>query len=262
MVNRLRHLARATLRSCGTSAMALGLTSAVFVGSSITDNAAQAQLGLRVNPAPITAPLTRSLNVLNSSVSRGVNQLNNQVNRSVGQMNRSVNRSINSMNSYTYGPRRVARYPSYQTQPLATQTMAPNPPYGTTQTLQRRAQKPQKQARLSKEQISAMQEQQAALAKSQAALGILPPAVLLQLSDDQRGLQNAAQSAALDAQIGEIIEWEYEGGYGSVQALSEDNFGTLRCRDFEQVITIDGVNQTATGTACARGNGQWARTTD
>lgn len=112
---------------------------------------------------------------------------------------------------------------------------------------------------LSEEQILAMQEQQKILAKSQAALGILPPAVLVQLSKDQVGLQNAAQAAALDAEIGEIIEWTYEDGYGSVQALSEDTFGTLRCRDFEQVITLNGVSQSATGSACARGNGQWAR---
>lgn len=232
----------------------------------MTDNIAHAQLGFRVNPAPVTAPITRSLNVLNSSVSRGVNQLNNQVNRSVGQMNRSVNRSINSINSHTYGPRRVGRYPSYQTQPLATQTMATqtmatNAPYASTQSLQNQSQQPQKQARLSKKQIKAMQEQQEALAKSQAALGILPPAVLLQLTDDQRGLQNAAQAAALDAEIGEIIEWTYEGGYGSVRALSEDSFGTLKCRNFEQIVTLDGVSQTATGSACARGTGQWARAT-
>lgn len=107
--------------------------------------------------------------------------------------------------------------------------------------------------------MKAMQEQQKALAKSQAALGILPPAVLFQLSENQVGLQSAAQAAALDAEIGEIIEWTYEDGYGSVQALSEDAFGTLRCRTFEQVITLNGVSQSATGSACARGNGQWAR---
>lgn len=255
--NRLR-----SKRSFTGLTFAFGLVYAASYGMIAAVNTAYAQIGFRVNPAPVTAPLTRSLNVLNNQVSRSVSQLNRGVNRSVNQMNRSVNRGINRMNSYSYPPRNTVRYPrttTYQTQRMATTSTVPQNSYTSPQSLQRQTTPQGPQQKLSKDQMKAMQEQQKALAKSQAALGILPPAVLFQLSENQVGLQSAAQAAALDAEIGEIIEWTYEDGYGSVQALSEDAFGTLRCRTFEQVITLNGVSQSATGSACARGNGQWAR---
>lgn len=252
-------------RSCTTLTFAVGFVFAASCGLTASVSPAFAQIGFRANPAPITAPLRRSLNVLNNQVSRGVSQLNRGVNKSVNQMNRSVNRGINRMNSASYPPRNTVRYPStttYQTQRMATTSTIPQNSYTSPQSPQRQTTPQRPQQKFSKDQIKAMQEQQKAIAKSQAALGILPPAVLFQLSENQVGLQNAAQAAALDAEIGEIIEWTYEDGYGSVQALSEDTFGTLRCRDFEQVITLDGVSQSATGSACARGNGQWARAND
>ena len=106
--------------------------------------------------------------------------------------------------------------------------------------------------------MAALRQHQAALAKSQAGLGILPADSLARLSDKQAGLQNAAQTAAFNAQIGEIIEWTYEGASGSAQAVSESRFGTMHCRTFEQSLTIDGKTQTASASACQRGTGQWA----
>ncbi|MBT6962017.1 MAG: hypothetical protein HOA00_12805 [Rhodospirillaceae bacterium] len=243
-----------------------GLAVAMMLLLGVSSEPAQAQLGLRVNPAPlvapITAPINRSLNVLNNQVSRGLTQFNNQATRGLNQVNRSVNRSLNTVNRTAYGPRGAVRYPNtntYQPRSLANRSTAARSSYTSPQTLQRQQLPQTPPARLSKEQIKAMQAYQESRATTEAALGILPPAVLAQLSKDQIGLQNAAQAAATDAQIGEIIEWTYEGGYGSVQALSEHMLGTLRCRDFEQVITLNGVSKTATGSACARGNGQWAR---
>lgn len=109
--------------------------------------------------------------------------------------------------------------------------------------------------------MAALRDHQASLAKTQAGMGILPPESLARLNDMQTGLQNAAQVAALDAQIGEIIEWTYEEAAGSAQAVSEHNFGTMHCREFKQTLTLDGAMQTATASACQRGNGQWARST-
>ena len=112
--------------------------------------------------------------------------------------------------------------------------------------------------KLSEEQMAALRQRQLDLAKSQAGLGILPADSLVRLSETQAGLQNAAQSAAFDAPIGEIIEWNYEGAAGSAQATAENRFGTMQCRDFVQTLTLDGNTQSAEASACRRGNGRWA----
>ena len=258
----IEHKSRATTarRAASWLTVSLGLLLGVI------SQPAHAQLGLRVNPAPliapITAPVNRSLNVFNNQVSRGLTQFNNQATRGLNQINRSANRGLNTLNRSSYGPRGAVRYPNtntYQPRSLANRSTAPRSSYSSPQSLQRQQLPQSPPKRPSKEQIKAMQAYQESRATTEAALGILPPTVLAQLSKDQIGLQNAAQAAATDAQIGEIIEWTYEGGYGSVQALSEDTFGTLRCREFEQVITLNGISETATGSACARANGQWAR---
>lgn len=227
---------------------------------------ADAQIGFKVNPAPlvapITAPVNRSLNVMNSQVSRGLTRMTNSVNRGLGQVNRSVNRGLNRVNSYGYRYPNQPRYPSnYSYRPTSIANRAPSSRLSTytPQTLQQPSTPQTVERRLSKDQIAALQERQRELASTQAALGILPPDVLTKLSTDQIGLLSAAQNAALDAQIGEIIEWTYEGVYGSAQALSETTMGTMRCREFEQTIKINGETKSATGSACERGMGQWAR---
>lgn len=227
---------------------------------------ASAQLGIKVDPAPlvapITAPVNRSLNVMNRQVSRGLNQMTRQVNRGIGQANRSVNRSLNTLNSYSYRSPIQPRYPStssYRPRSLANQAPSSRLSSLSPQTLGPDSTPQRIERRMTEEQRVALQQHQQKLVKSQAALGILPPDVLTQLSDDQLGLQTAAQNAALDAEIGEIIEWTYEGVYGSAQALSETTLGTMRCREFEQKIVVNGDTQTAVGSACERGTGQWAR---
>lgn len=246
--------------------LSLAACCVTFFGLAFQMPDVQAQIGFKVNPAPlvapITAPINRSLNVMNSQVSRGLTRMTTSVNRGLGQVNTSVNRGLNRLNSYGYRYPNQPRYPSsYSYRPTSIANRAPSSRLSTYTpgTLQQPTAPQRVQQRLSKKQIAALQEHQKEMASTQAALGILPPEVLTQLSPDQIGLQTAAQTAALDAQIGEIIEWKYEGVYGSAQALSETTMGTMRCREFEQTILMDGETKTATGSACERGVGQWAR---
>lgn len=241
---------------------ALAALCVVIFGSPYVVFEANAQIGFKVDPAPIVAPLNRSLNVMNSQVSRGLTRMTNQVNRGLGQVNTSVNRGLNRLNSYGYRYPNQPRYPSnYSYRPSSIANRAPSSRLSTIspQTLQQPATSHRSKRRMTRQQRAALQEHQEHLAVTQAALGILPPDVLTQLSADHLGLQAAAQTAALDASIGEIIEWTYDGVSGSAQALSETSVGTMQCRDFKQTITISGETISATGSACERGTGQWAR---
>lgn len=235
--------------------------SALFLGLLISD--AKAQLGVRVNPGAMTAPLTQSLNAVNSSVSRSLNTMTRSVNRGLGQVNTSVNRSLNAINSYGYRSPYQVRYPSYRAtnrpSSLANRSysMARSSRY-SPQTMTQPKVRQSEPLRLTEEQIASLRKHQAAAAKTQVGLGILPPDMLTQLSEKQAGLQNAAQKVAFDAQIGEIIEWDFDGAAGSAQAISEDRFGTMVCREFVQTLTLNGTTETGTAQACQRGNGQWA----
>ena len=224
---------------------------------------ASAQLGVRVDPAPITGAVNQSLNVINNQVSRGLTQMSSSVNRGLGQVSSSINRGLNGLNSYSYYPLVQVRYPSYRTTYRPTSlanraSSAARSTYYSPNTLTSPTVQQSEPIRLTEEQLAALQEHQAALAKSQAGLGIMPADTLTRLSEMQAGLQNAAQQAAFDAPIGEIIEWSYEGASGSARAVSESRFGTLYCRTFEQSLTHEGNKQTASASACRRSNGQWA----
>lgn len=235
------------------------LSTGLCIGLSIE---ARAQLGVRIDPTPLTGAVNHSLNTVNRSVSQGLNQMSRSVNRGLGQVNTSVNRSLNALNSYTY-PSPV-RYPSYRTSYRPTTlsnraASAARSSYYAPQTITQPTMQQSQRMRLSEEQVAALQEHQAATAKTRAGLGILPAESLARLNDTQAGLQNAAQKAAFSAELGEIIEWTYEGVSGSAQAVSENRFGTMYCREFKQTLTLDGNVQSAVATACQRGNGQWAR---
>ncbi len=232
--------------------------------SGVLGTEAEAQVGVRVNPAPLTGAINQSLNAVNNQVSRGLTQMSTSVNRGIGQINTSVNRGLNAMNSYVYQPPVQMRYPSYRTSYRPTSlanraSTAARSSYYTPQTLNQPTARQTQRMRLSEEQIAILREHQAKAAKTQAGLGILSADSLARLNDTQTGLQNAAQNAAFDAQIGEIIEWTYEGVSGSARAVSESRFGTMYCREFKQTLTMDGNTEIATATACRRGNGQWAR---
>lgn len=247
-----------------TPRMLLALAGLSVSAIAFSSSETHAQFGVRVDPTPLTGSVNQSLNTVNNSVARGLNQLSRSVNRGLGQVNTSVNRGLNAVNGYGYRYPAQVRYPSYSTSyrppSLANRaSTAARSSYYSPQSLTS-PQTPQTgRLRLTDEQRAALQQHQAVVAQTQAGLGILPADSLMRLTEKQAGLQNAAQAAAFDAQIGEIIEWNYEGAAGSAQAVSESRFGTMQCRDFVQTLTIGDATQTAQATACRRGNGQWAR---
>ncbi len=74
---------------------------------------------------------------------------------------------------------------------------------------------------------------------------------------------NYAQQAnyrAQSAPIGQSIDWNnpQSGNYGSVTPVNDgyDNGGRY-CREFEQVIYVDGQQETGRGTACRMSDGKW-----
>jgi surface antigen len=97
-------------------------------------------------------------------------------------------------------------------------------------------------------------EQKAAFAKAktlgQEDLKILPEETLTKLTEDERGMQNAAQIAALTAPVGETIFWTNADRTGSAVAEEETKFGEATCRKFEQSVTIDGSPKKASAIAC------------
>ncbi len=87
---------------------------------------------------------------------------------------------------------------------------------------------------------------------------ILPPSVLAQLTEDQAGLQRAAQSEAFNAPVGEEIYWEIDGRTGSAVAESENSIGGFVCRTFLQTLVLEDENLTeGEATMCRNHSGVW-----
>ncbi len=94
----------------------------------------------------------------------------------------------------------------------------------------------------------------------QPDIQVLPDETIAKLSDDQRGLQSAAQKAALTAPVGETIFWDFEGGKGSVVAKDEHKYGQTLCRTFEHTVTLEGTDYDAHADACLdANNGKWQK---
>ncbi len=68
---------------------------------------------------------------------------------------------------------------------------------------------------------------------------VLPSTVLAELTEDQAGLQRAAQAEAFSAPVGEEIYWEVDGRTGSAVAESENAMGSFTCRTFVQTLTME-----------------------
>ncbi len=69
-----------------------------------------------------------------------------------------------------------------------------------------------------------------------------------------------ANSAALDAPVGEQISWNnpQSGNYGYVTPTREGSDTSGRyCREYEQTIYVGGRQETGIGTACQRSDGTW-----
>jgi len=106
-------------------------------------------------------------------------------------------------------------------------------------------------------------DQKAAITKGKTSdqpdLPMLPDETLAKLTKDQKGLQNAAQKAALTAPIGETIFWNLDNRSGAVIATDEHKMGETLCRSFEQSVTIDGVDEKGRGIACRNDtSGHWS----
>jgi surface antigen len=87
---------------------------------------------------------------------------------------------------------------------------------------------------------------------------ILPATVLSQLTEDQMGLQRAAQSEAFNAPVGEEIYWEVDGRTGSAAAESENKMGSFVCRTFIQTLTLeDGSISEGDAVMCRNDSGAW-----
>jgi hypothetical protein len=87
----------------------------------------------------------------------------------------------------------------------------------------------------------------------------LPAEVIARLTEDQRGLMDAAQDKALDAAIGEELFWSYAGSSGYVRVVSEDRFGPFACRNFLHSITLAGEEKQGALTACRDTDGGWTQ---
>ena len=79
---------------------------------------------------------------------------------------------------------------------------------------------------------------------------------------DRADKEKAAEATtkAGDTPVGESVSWSNpdSGHSGSATSTREvvDNAGN-RCRDFRSTITVDGKDETATGTACRQPDGTW-----
>ena len=87
---------------------------------------------------------------------------------------------------------------------------------------------------------------------------ILPTSVLSELTEDQAGLQRAAQSEAFSAPVGEEIYWEIDGRTGTAMTKSEDTMGSFVCRSFVQTLTLeDGSTVEGEAVMCRNDSGVW-----
>lgn len=89
------------------------------------------------------------------------------------------------------------------------------------------------------------------------SLDVLPKDTLERLTADQAGLQKAAQSEAMAADVGETIFWHVDGREGTAMTESENLMGGFTCRTFVQTIAFEDYFDKASLTACRNGNGAW-----
>lgn len=82
--------------------------------------------------------------------------------------------------------------------------------------------------------------------------------VLDMMEEEQIRYHEQAQIDATTAPIGEAIVWESGAASGSVIPLREGTDASgYTCREFQQVVTIGGEQETAFGTACLEADGSW-----
>ncbi|CAO3455054.1 Rickettsia 17 kDa surface antigen [Azospirillum argentinense] len=82
-----------------------------------------------------------------------------------------------------------------------------------------------------------------------------------QLSPGSRNAAQSAETRALDAPVGQTIRWNSPdsantGGTITPIRAGRDSAGR-ECKEFQHKVTIDGRQESATGTACRGDDGQW-----
>lgn len=82
-----------------------------------------------------------------------------------------------------------------------------------------------------------------------------------QLSPGSRNAAQSAETRALDAPVGQTIRWNSPdsantGGSITPIRAGRDSAGR-ECKEFQHKVTIDGRQESATGTACRGDDGQW-----
>ncbi|AWJ82126.1 hypothetical protein TSH58p_00835 (plasmid) [Azospirillum sp. TSH58] len=82
-----------------------------------------------------------------------------------------------------------------------------------------------------------------------------------QLSPGSRDAAQSAETRALDAPVGQTIRWNSPdsantGGTITPIRAGRDSAGR-ECKEFQHKVTIDGRQESATGTACRGDDGQW-----
>jgi len=80
------------------------------------------------------------------------------------------------------------------------------------------------------------------------------------LDNADRAMLGQANQRAHSAPIGETVSWDNpdSGNYGSVTPTREGQSSYDRyCREYEQMIFVDGRQETAVGQACQNTDGTW-----
>ena len=80
------------------------------------------------------------------------------------------------------------------------------------------------------------------------------------LDNADRAAAASAQRRAYDAPIGETVSWNNpdSGHYGTYTPTREGQSSYGRyCREYEQMIYVDGRQETAVGQACQNSDGTW-----
>lgn len=90
--------------------------------------------------------------------------------------------------------------------------------------------------------------------------GLLGSEIGASLDNADRAAAAQAQRRAYDAPIGETVSWNNpdSGNYGTYTPTREGQSSYGRyCREYEQMIYVDGRQETAVGQACQNPDGTW-----
>ncbi|PWC94817.1 hypothetical protein AEJ54_08500 [Azospirillum sp. Sp 7] len=82
-----------------------------------------------------------------------------------------------------------------------------------------------------------------------------------QLSPGSRNAAQSAETRALDAPVGQTIRWNSPDSTNTSGTITPIRAGRdsagRECKEFQHKVTIDGRQESATGTACRGDDGQW-----